>query len=314
MSGHVHELGLDLLCLSGLRHVTEAPHAADRGTFDALRAGVALEDASVLELDDVVALGLGVRIHVAHAAQEALGLRELVDHEPEGEVVVAGGHDLRRQAPHLDEPLVEPNDPAMPVDDDDPVGGGVERGLEQRKRLGQLALGDLPLPDHRRHDEHRHADRAGQRLDELHRLGRGHARDHDRAVHCAPDGEGGDDEVGDGGPASAEPERGPHEEREQHVGVVPAVAGEQHAASQREDEPQRQRLEAHTAPDRRHVPRQKGEQQRGHDHDAHPVAEPPQQPGLAVGMDVDLAAEPQRAGADGRGHGRAHNGAEHDQR
>ena len=42
----------------------------------------------------------------------------------------------------------------MRVDDEDAVGSGVERGLQERERLGELAFGSLPFPDHGRHDEH----------------------------------------------------------------------------------------------------------------------------------------------------------------
>src|SRR4029077_5784537 len=86
-----------------LGHVAEAPHAADRLPFDELRPGGALEDAPVLENEDVEAFPSGMRVELAHLGAELLGVLQLPDHVIEGVVVAPGGEDARRNAPHLSE-------------------------------------------------------------------------------------------------------------------------------------------------------------------------------------------------------------------
>ena len=57
------------------------------------------------------------------------------------------------QSPELAEPSVGPDDPSFLIEHQDAVGGGVERGREQRKRVAQVVLGvdllgDLGSRDH----------------------------------------------------------------------------------------------------------------------------------------------------------------------
>ena len=52
-----------------------------------------------------------------------------------------------RHAPHLVETVVGREDPSLGVDDEDPVGRGIERRPQQGDRLGQLALGALSRGD-----------------------------------------------------------------------------------------------------------------------------------------------------------------------
>ena len=53
-----------------LGDVAEAPHPTDDLAVDALREGVALEDAAVLELEEVVAVRLGLLVEALHLGDE----------------------------------------------------------------------------------------------------------------------------------------------------------------------------------------------------------------------------------------------------
>ena len=55
--------------------VAEAPHPAHRVAVEHLGDGVALEDAAVVELEDVEALRLRLRVHLLDLAQELVGGR-----------------------------------------------------------------------------------------------------------------------------------------------------------------------------------------------------------------------------------------------
>ena len=128
--------------------VAETPHPADDLGADPLGLGVSLEDAGVLQLQHVGAGRFRLVVELAHLANERLGVLELVEDESERRVVVAGGEDFRGDAPHLDEFRVAPDDPALAVDHEDAVGGGLHRGFQdgQRLRDGRLrlpALADL---------------------------------------------------------------------------------------------------------------------------------------------------------------------------
>jgi hypothetical protein len=112
-------------------HVAETPDTADDLVGEPLGARVALHHPAVGEHDLVEALGAWVGIQIAHLRQERLRVDELPQDEREREVVVAGRHHLVGDPPHLHETLVRRDDPALEVDDEDPVGGGLERGAQQ---------------------------------------------------------------------------------------------------------------------------------------------------------------------------------------
>jgi hypothetical protein len=82
----VGELGLETLVLGD---VAEAPDPAHDSAVDPLGLGVAVEGASVEEVDHVVALGFGLGVEVLDLGQERLGIAQLLDHAREGPLVVA---------------------------------------------------------------------------------------------------------------------------------------------------------------------------------------------------------------------------------
>src|SRR6266851_5709943 len=124
-----------------LGHVAEAPHPADRLSLDELGPGIAFEDAAVLELDGVETLPAGIRIERIHLVAELLGVFQLIEDEIERVLVLTGGENLRREAPHLRELLVVGADLPEVVDDQNAVGRGFERRAEQRQRLPVVDLG-----------------------------------------------------------------------------------------------------------------------------------------------------------------------------
>ena len=127
--------------------VTEAPHAADDLTVDALRQRVAVEDPAVLELERVVADGFRLVVQAADLGDERGRVAELVEHERERVAVVGVAEDLGRQLPHLGEPAVGARDPARSVDHENAVGGRLERRREHRVGGAQVGLHGHPVAD-----------------------------------------------------------------------------------------------------------------------------------------------------------------------
>src|SRR5467141_1343564 len=127
-------------------HVAEAPDPADRLPLDELGPGIAFEDAAVPELDGVETLLAGNRIERVHLVAELLGVFQLIEDEIEGVLVLPGGEDLRRDAPHLRELLVVRADLAEVVDDQNAVGRGLERRTEERERFPVVDLGRPEAP------------------------------------------------------------------------------------------------------------------------------------------------------------------------
>ena len=121
-----------LLELFAQRHVAEAPDPPDGPALHPLRAREALEQPAVLEIQEVEAFGLRGRVELADLREELLGIPELVEHEGDRPLVVARSQNLGRDAPHDRELAVRGYDPAVPVDDEDPVGGRFERRPQQR--------------------------------------------------------------------------------------------------------------------------------------------------------------------------------------
>jgi len=111
-----------------------------------LRPGVALENAAVLELDGVEALLSGMRVKRAHLGAELFGVFQLLENMVEGVIVASRGKDARRDAPHLRKLLVVGGDLPQIVDDQNPVGRGLERRTEQRQGLPVIDLSGPKAP------------------------------------------------------------------------------------------------------------------------------------------------------------------------
>ena len=125
--------------------VAEAPDAPDAAPLDELRARVALEDAAVAQLDDVVADGLGLGVERAHLGEESVRIAQLPAGDFERARVVAVGEHIGRHVPHLREVAVEVDHAPRAVDDEDAVGGRLERGAQERRRLRRGLLGAAAL-------------------------------------------------------------------------------------------------------------------------------------------------------------------------
>ena len=115
-----------------LGNVAEAPHPSHRPPFDHLSARNALERAAVRELQEVEALRRGGGADVVELREKCLGRSRLAGHGLEHRPLLAAAQDLERDAPHLGEPLVEVGDLAVLVDDQDAVGGRLQRGTRHR--------------------------------------------------------------------------------------------------------------------------------------------------------------------------------------
>jgi len=91
-----------------------------------------------------------VRVELLHLLAELLGVFQLIEDESESFLVVPGGKDLRRKAPHLRELLVVGRDLAEVVDDQNAVGRGLEGRTEQRQRFPVVDFGrpQAPAPFH----------------------------------------------------------------------------------------------------------------------------------------------------------------------
>jgi hypothetical protein len=141
-----------------LGHVTEAPHPAHRLPVEPLRHGESLEDPAIAQLDRIEALRLGHPVELSDPRQECLGIDDLIDGGLQQGVVIPALDRLRRDAPHLNEPLVVGNHPPHPVDDQQTIGGRLDRGAQQGETVfelthGQAALGFVP-------SDHQHGIRA----------------------------------------------------------------------------------------------------------------------------------------------------------
>ena len=111
--------------------VAEAPDPADDPAGDRLRPGGQLDGAPVLELEGVEALVLRLDQQLPSSGEEGLRVEQLVEDERQLGGVVADRHEVGADAPDLGEPPVEPGDHPFVVDDQDPVGRGVQGGGEE---------------------------------------------------------------------------------------------------------------------------------------------------------------------------------------
>ena len=137
--------GADVLGPLLLGDVPEAPDAADDPRLDLLGFRGPLERPAVLEGDDVGALPRRMGIQPVHLGQEFAGVGELGEDVIEKGRVLPRGRQVGGDAPHVQERLVRRLDPARPVDDQDAVGRGFQRRLEQGKGRFEGLFGLAPF-------------------------------------------------------------------------------------------------------------------------------------------------------------------------
>jgi hypothetical protein len=148
--------------------VTKAPDSAHRLAVDQLRQRMPLEHAAVLESKDVEGLLFGRRVQIADRLEESFRVIELIRNEGQQRGIVAALPQRRWYTPQRQKSLVAGGDVALPIDDQDSIGRGIERGLEERDRSVKL-LGRLALAGDVHRSTHTTDDGAGvgeQRLDE----------------------------------------------------------------------------------------------------------------------------------------------------
>lgn len=171
------------------RHVAKAPDATLL-IAEIQRPCIALEDPAILELQDVVGLGIAA-VEPLHAGSESIGIGQLVAHMLEQQVVPSGGCQFRRHAPEFEEAPVGGQHRAVRRHHQDAFVRRIERHLQPGLGASDLArqfllpiTGDLPQQGaheeqaHRRHDARR--DQAGQQV-----VGRDSA--HEEQVHQGHD-------------------------------------------------------------------------------------------------------------------------------
>ena len=153
----VGELVLEALVIG---HVTEAPDPADDLALHTLRFRVPLERAPVLELDHVMALGLGLGVELADLGHERLGVSQLLEHEREGLVVVPCSR-IDSGSCHISANL-RLTLVMWPSLSTTRIPSAVESSVapSKRERLAQLGLGPLAIGDVLRGPRH---DRPGCR-------------------------------------------------------------------------------------------------------------------------------------------------------
>ena len=134
--------------------VAEIPDPAHDHVRDLLRPGVEFHAAAVLELQHVVALLPPVGLQLRDLLQEVVRIGQLPGDEGDQRRRVLRRDQLRRHAPQLEVLVVDPGDLAVVGDHHNPVGGGLQRGIEQRDRQPPARVGVLPVaavPDGNRH-------------------------------------------------------------------------------------------------------------------------------------------------------------------
>jgi len=119
-----------------LRHVAEAPHPAGHLPALALRLRVPLEDAPVLELQHVEALGLGRVVELVDLVEEPLRIGELVEHGGDGRLVVTLRHHRVGDPPQVHELAVVADDAPVAVHHQDAVRRRVEDRAIRLDRRG----------------------------------------------------------------------------------------------------------------------------------------------------------------------------------
>ena len=128
------------------RHVAEACHVPHFAAVAHQRAGKTLEDPPVLEVQDVGLLPHGLA-ELSNAMQKCLGILKLCRRVLQEQRVVAGFQQFGRETPHPHEALVEMFDLAACRDDQDAVGGRLQRGPQSLLALAQGLFGLLQFGD-----------------------------------------------------------------------------------------------------------------------------------------------------------------------
>ncbi len=131
-------LGADLL-----RDVLEAPDAP-RIAPDRQAAGVTREDPTIFEVERVARL-VPTGVERTNPGDEGIGIRKLIAHARQQDIVAAGVDPLRRHAPQVDEPLVHRQQLAVGGDHQDAFVGGVQRDFQVRPSALGTTRQHLPL-------------------------------------------------------------------------------------------------------------------------------------------------------------------------
>jgi hypothetical protein len=111
-----------------------------------------LEHAAILEPEHIQRFFARRRIQIANGPQKRVRVLELIGNEGEQRRIVTRSDERSRYPPELEKTAVVSADVSVPIDNQDPVRGRVERRLEERERPPEL-LRRLPL----RGDVHRGA-------------------------------------------------------------------------------------------------------------------------------------------------------------
>ena len=199
-----------------------------------------------------------------------------------------------------------------------PEAAGFQRQSQALVALAQRALDALGLPDQRRDRQRGHRHRTEEELQEQQAAVGRHHREWPEAGAGAAHGDGGDQHEQRGGLARPEAEGGPDQRRQtqERQRIVRRTRDEvaKHARrDQRADPAEEQRLQRAIAradgPGRLAA---KGQKQKRRDHEiAGRVAEPPREPDGARVRPVRVAAEHERADADGGADRRAEQRGRH---
>ena len=121
-----------------LGDVAEAPYTANISLLDQLNCRILLENAPVLQLQDIESFGRGRGDNFVNARQIPSRLFQLRANVIPQLSSMSRYHHVGRNSPKLDVLLVEFPDVIRLVSDEDGVGGGFERGMHHRKRSGQF--------------------------------------------------------------------------------------------------------------------------------------------------------------------------------
>src|SRR5262249_33828645 len=124
---------------------------------DALRPRVALEEASIAEVERIEALGPRLALELVNASQAGFAILELIVDQRQEVFEALVRKDFARKLPQIKQTLVVGYDLPAAIDDQQAVRGGLQRGAQERDR--SLALtGRFPqlgrVPTGARHPQH----------------------------------------------------------------------------------------------------------------------------------------------------------------
>ena len=103
--------------------VAKTPDPSNGLITDFLWLRVTLENPAIVELDLVLADCIGLRVQGAHLRQELIGIFYQFRYVPKHAVVISGGQQIVRKAPHFGEAFIVVGGPAVVVHHQDSVGG-----------------------------------------------------------------------------------------------------------------------------------------------------------------------------------------------